>query len=159
MNIITIRKRLVTAEQIALVEPFDPESNPEFKPEKDYKARVVLLNRDTVLLQTSPQEFSETNGFHFLADENVAVSPTMAFRVETFMPTENFKPKKEYRSRIKWRDPDGNDQSKLLVMEPEAVVFELSRRGAERPSESKPAPRRPARRRRSVRTVEAAKPE
>lgn len=23
-----------------------------------------------------------------------------------------------YRSRIKWRDPGGNDQSKLLLMEP-----------------------------------------
>jgi hypothetical protein len=36
MQIITIGKRLVPAEQIALVEPFDPASNPEFKPEKTY---------------------------------------------------------------------------------------------------------------------------
>src|ERR1700691_6260602 len=36
----------VPVEQIALVEPFDPASNPDFKPAKEFKARIVLLNRD-----------------------------------------------------------------------------------------------------------------
>jgi len=155
MNIITIGKRLVTAEQIALVEPFDPESNPEFKPEKDYKARVVLLNRDTVLTETTPKEFSEANGFYLLTDENVAVHPSIVFRIETFEATETFKPAKGYRTRIKWRDPDGNEQSKLLVMEPESVVLELSRRGVESVVDAKPSPRRPQRKRRVVRNAEA----
>ena len=156
MQIITIGKRLVPAEQIALVEPFDPASNPEFKPEKTYLARVVLLNRDTVLTETSPQAFAEANGFHLLADENIAINPSMAFSVETFTPTESFKPQKGYSTRIKWRDPDGNEQSKLLVMEPEAVVLELSRRGAKPAEETKPLPQRPARSRRRARTTEAA---
>jgi hypothetical protein len=32
-DVITIGKRLVSLEQIAFVEPFDPANNPEFKPE------------------------------------------------------------------------------------------------------------------------------
>ena len=40
-NVITVGKRLLPVEQIALVEPFDPTSNPDFKPEKQFKARVA----------------------------------------------------------------------------------------------------------------------
>jgi hypothetical protein len=58
MKVITIGKRLVPAEQVAFVEPFDPSSNPEFKPEKDFKGRVVLLNREVVLTGQTPQEFA-----------------------------------------------------------------------------------------------------
>jgi hypothetical protein len=104
MQIITIGKRLVPAEQIALVETFNPEGNPEFKPEREYKARVILLNRDTVLMETAPEQFAEASGVHLLVDDNVAINPLLAFRVETFMPTESFKPEKPYRTRIKWRD-------------------------------------------------------
>jgi hypothetical protein len=158
MKIITIGKRLIPDQQIALIEPFDPTSNPEFKPEKDFKARVILLNRDTVLTETPLEAFAEANGFYLLPGESVAVNPTLVFRVETFTPTESFRPEKGYRSRIKWRDPEGNEQSKLLVMEPEAVVFELSRRG-NAAAESKKTPERPARKRRSARSAEAAKAE
>ena len=89
-----------------------------------------------------------------LAEDNVAINPTIAFRVETFEPTENFKPEKGYRSRIKWRDPDGNEQSKLLVMEPEILVYELSSRGSKRTVESNRSPERPARTRRKARDAE-----
>lgn len=44
-NVITLGKRLLPVEQIALVEPFAPSSNPNFKPEKEFKARIVLLSR------------------------------------------------------------------------------------------------------------------
>jgi hypothetical protein len=157
MTILTIGKRLIPVEQIAYVEPFDPAANPEFKPEKDFKARLVLLDRDVVLSENSPQEFSEANGFHLLAEDNVAVHPSLAFRVETFAPTESFKPGKAYRTRIKWRDTHGNEYSKLLVMEPETVVAELSRRGADRAVGSKRSPRRPANKKRSPRNVEPAR--
>jgi hypothetical protein len=33
-NVITLGKRLLPIEQIAVIEPFDPSSNPDFKPEK-----------------------------------------------------------------------------------------------------------------------------
>ena len=62
-NIITIGPKHVPIEQIAYVDPFDPAANPEFKPEKSFKARVVLLNRETVLTESTPQEFAKPTGF------------------------------------------------------------------------------------------------
>ncbi len=121
-DVITIGKRLVPVEQIAFVEPFDPASNPEFKPEKEFKARVVLLNRDTVLTDVAPQAFGDAQGFRLLAGDNIAANPAVAFRVERFEPTENFRPAKPYLTRLKWRDLDGNEQSKLLLAKPESVI-------------------------------------
>jgi hypothetical protein len=147
MEVITFGKRLVPAEQIAFIEAFDPASNPEFKSDRNFRGRVVLLNRDTVLTEMTPQDFAATHNMRLLADDNVAVGRTIAFRVETFTPTETFKPSKAYLTRIKWRDYDGNEQSKLLMTAPETVVTEVSLRRTELPARSKPAPRRSARRR------------
>jgi hypothetical protein len=159
-DVITIGKRLVPVEQIALVEPFDPASNPEFKPQKDFKARLVLLNRDIVLAEVTPQEFAEVHGFRLLAEDNIAVNQAIAFRVETFTPTENFKPGKPFLTRLKWRDLDGNEQSKLLLTEPEAVIAFVMRGGAESGPIRKSPPRRPARSRaprRSSRKLETVR--
>jgi len=38
-----------------------------------------------------------------LAHNNVAIEPAIAFSIEKFAPTENFKPAKGYRSRVKLR--------------------------------------------------------
>jgi hypothetical protein len=149
MQTITIGKRLVPAEQIAFVEVFDPTSNPDFKPDRDFKGRVVLLNRDTVLTEMTPQDFGAAHNLRLLAEDNVAIGQAIAFWVETFAPTETFQPTKAYRTRLKWRDHDGNDQSKLLVAAPETVVEELSLRRTESTPRSKDPPRRPARKRRS----------
>lgn len=160
MQVITIGKRLIPAEQIALVEAFDPASNPEFQSDRTFKGRVVLLNRDTVLTELEPQAFGEAYGLRLLAEDNIVVSQTVAFRVEIFTPTETFKPEKAYLTRLKWLDQDGNAHSKLLVTEPQIVIEELSRR------EGKPAvnsngepPRRaasrPARGRKGSRRMEA----
>jgi len=149
MPVITIGKRIVPAEQIAFVEAFDPTSNPDFKPGRDFKGRVVLLNRDIVLTELTPQDFAAAHNLRLLVEDNVAIGQAIAFRVETFAPTETFQPIKPYRTRLKWRDGDGSDQSKLLVTAPETVVSELSMRRAESTPRSKDAPRRPARRRRS----------
>jgi hypothetical protein len=153
MNIITIGNRLIAAEQVAFVELFDPAANPEFKPEKEFKARVVLLNRDAVLIETPPQEFAEAHGLRLLSEDNVALNPAVAFRVETFKPTESFKPARPYLTRVKWRDPEGNQQSKLLVTEPQKVVAELWRRDSA--PQAKRPPRRPARFRREARSTAA----
>jgi hypothetical protein len=51
----------------------------------------------------SPQESSEANCFNMLAHNNVAIEPAIAFSIEKFAPTENFKPAKGYRSRVKLR--------------------------------------------------------
>jgi hypothetical protein len=121
-SVITIGKRLIPAEQIALIEPFDPASNPEFKSDKPFKARVVLLNRDTMLAETTPQEFAQAHGFRMLAEDSVAVNPAIGFRVETFEPTETFRPEKPFATRLKWRDGDGAEHSKLLLTRPETVI-------------------------------------
>jgi hypothetical protein len=157
-DVITIGKRLIPLEQIAFAEPFDPASNPEFKPEKEFKARVVLLNRDTVLAEIAPQDFVEAHGFRVLAEDGIAVNPRIAFRVETFTPSESFNPQKAYVTRLKWRDPDGNEQSKLLLTKPEDVIRIVLRDGKEAEPARKGPPQRPIRSRpacRSARRLEA----
>jgi hypothetical protein len=75
-NVITVGKRLLPVGQIALVEPFDPSSNPDFKPAKEFKARVVLLNRDIVLTETPPEAFAAAQGWwRPLAPEETGASP------------------------------------------------------------------------------------
>ncbi|HLH93942.1 MAG TPA: hypothetical protein VKW08_02380 [Xanthobacteraceae bacterium] len=153
-DVITIGKRLVPTEQIAFVEPFDPTSNPEFKPEKEFKARVVLLNRETVLAETSLKELADAHGFRVLAEDAIAVNPAIAFRVETFSPTDTFNPDKPYATRLKWRDLEGNDQSKLLLSKPEAVMAIVVRGGEDlesaRGSRAKRPPRSRSRRRKDA---------
>ncbi|RXH33340.1 hypothetical protein XH84_10250 [Bradyrhizobium nanningense] len=109
MKVITIGKKLVPVEQVAFVEPFDPAANPEFKPEKDYKGRIVLLNRDIVLTGQTPQEFAAEYELHLFTEDSVAVNRAIVFRVETFGPTESFKPAKPYKTRLKWRDLTGGE--------------------------------------------------
>ena len=149
-NVVTIGKRLIPLEQIALVEPFDPASNPDFKSDKPFKARVVMLNRDTVLTESATAEFVELYGFRMLGEESVAVNPNVAFRVETFEPTESFKPEKPFATRLKWRDVDGSEHSKLLLTKPETVIAIVVRREAEPRPDGKP-PLRPIRSRPSRR--------
>jgi hypothetical protein len=134
MNIITIGKRLIPVDQIAYVEPFDPSSNPNFKPERDYKGRIVLLNRDPVLIEQSPAAFADEHEFNFLADDQVALNRMITFTVETFEPRETFTPTKPFKTRLKWRDAAGTDQSKLLVTEPMNVANLI----ANAPATSKP---------------------
>jgi hypothetical protein len=149
-NVVTIGKRLIPLEQIAFVEPFDPASNPDFKSDKPFKARVVLLNRDTVLTEIPSAEFAELHGFRMLSEDSIAVNPHVSFRVETFEPTESFKPEKPYATRLKWRDVDGSEHSKLLLSKPETAIAVVVRREAEPRSDATPALRpirsRPSRR-------------
>jgi hypothetical protein len=127
-NVITIGRELVPVEQIAYVEPFEPSPNGQFKPKKPFKSRVVLLNRETVLTETTPQEFAEANGFRLLPEDNVATNLAITFRVESFAPTEDFNPAKPYQTRLMWRGPDGNSHSKLLLTKPEMVIMAASAR-------------------------------
>lgn len=121
-NIITVGKRLIPSEHIVLIEPFDPKANPNFQTSRDYKGRVVLLNRDSILIEETPKAFAEANGMRILADDGVATNPAIHFSVETFTPAENFVPTRAYATRLLWRDLDGNDQSKLLLSLPETVL-------------------------------------
>ena len=56
---------------------------------------------------------------------SVAVNRAIVFRIETFEPTESFNPAKPYKTRLKWRNLTGGEQSKLLLTEAETVIAEL----------------------------------
>jgi hypothetical protein len=135
-NIIAIGRKRFPIEDIALVEPFEPpaEQSPRFTSDKDFKARVVLIDRYNVLTEDTVEAFAEANKFRRLPDDNVATNPAVRFRVETFEPSEGFQPRKPYQSRLKWRDQDGNEQSKLLLTKPETVIAVVLR------GEAAPAP-------------------
>jgi hypothetical protein len=148
-NVITIGKRLIPAEQIALVEPYEPGANSRIQTDRNFLARVVLINRDSVLIEQPAQAFAEANGFRRLELDNVATNPAVRFQVESFEPTEGFRPSKPFETRLLWRDLDGNQQSKLLLTDPQTVLAAILAEpgGAEAERQRKPrrAPRRKAR--------------
>jgi hypothetical protein len=57
-----------------------------------------------------------------LDEDGLAANPAIHFGVESFEPAEGFTPSKPYRSRLLWRDFDGDMQSKLLLSAPETVL-------------------------------------
>ncbi len=120
---ITIGRRLIPLDHIALVEPFDVAANPNLHTERDFRGRVVLIDRESVLTEETPAIFAEVHRFRLLAEESVAANPGIRFGVETFTPAEGFNPTRPYRSRLLWRNPfDGNTHSKLLLSAPELVL-------------------------------------
>lgn len=121
-NFIIVGKRLIPREHIAFVEPFDANANPRFQTTRDFQGRAVMVNRDSILLEERPEAFAEVNGFRMLPFDRVATNPAVHFRVEQFLPAEGFVPAKAFATRLLWRDLDGNDQSKLLLSEPETVL-------------------------------------
>ena len=86
-NIVTVGRRLISLEQIDLVEPFDSAAQTDFKTEKPFKGRIILLNRKTVLTESLPQEFAEAHGFGMLPADGIAFNPAISFKVEKFEPT------------------------------------------------------------------------
>ncbi len=119
---ITFGRRLVPVEQIALIEPFEPAANPNMKSERPFKARVVLLDRNSILTEEPPEALAEAHGFRALAEDGVFTNPAVHFSVEVFHPQGDFKPEKPYLSRLVWRAPDGNPKSKLLLATPEVAL-------------------------------------
>jgi hypothetical protein len=117
---VTVGKRLIPHEHIAFVELYDPSANSKIQTSRDFLARVMLVNRDSILIEETPEAFAKANEFRMLAEDNVAVNPVVRFQVETFEPSEGFNPSKPYASRLRWRDLDGNDQSKLLLSKAES---------------------------------------
>jgi hypothetical protein len=79
----------------------------EVKPEKNFKGRVVLLDRDAVLTEQTPHEFAEAHESHLLAEDDVAVNRAIVFEIEVFEPPESFNPSKPYKTRLKWSDASG----------------------------------------------------
>jgi hypothetical protein len=151
---VIVGKRLIPREHIALVEPFEPSSNPRFNTTRPFLSRVVMVNRDSILIEESVSAFAEANGFRLLSADRVATNPAVHFRVETFLPAEGFRPARAYASRLLWRDLDSNDQSKLLLSYPETVLAVVVQgQKVDLPAASEKTTRPP---RRKGRTTEAA---
>ncbi|WP_157223472.1 hypothetical protein [Rhodovulum sp. PH10] len=160
-NMFTIGKRLVPVDEVAFVEPYSPGENPKIQTVRNYQARVVQVNRESVLTEQSVAAFAEEHKFRLIDEDGIAVNPAVRFWVETFTPTEGFTPTKPYVTRLVWRDHDGNAQSKLLVAAPEtvlAVAFTGDRipAGSDGASEANPAPVRRGRKPRNRRRPPAA---
>lgn len=145
-KVVTIGRRVLPIEDIVLVEPFDPASRPDFKAGEPFKARVVLLGGDSVLTKSTPKEFADEHGFRILPQDNVATNPAVRFEVENFEPTESYKPPQAFLTRLKWRDHGRNEQSKLLLTKPEAVVDIVLRGITESSPDQKASPEPPVRR-------------
>lgn len=84
-----------------------------------------MINRDIVLTEQKPPEFASERELHLFTEDSVAVNRAIVFRIETFEPIESFKPAKPYKTRFKWRDYTGGEQSKLLLTTPETAIAEL----------------------------------
>lgn len=167
-NVITIGKRLIPIEHVAFVEPYDPSTNPKLQTSREYKARIVMINRDSVLTEQKPQSFAEAYGFRVLEQDQIATNPSVAFRVETFEPADGFTPSKAFATRLLWRDRDGNDQSKLLLAAPETVLSvvvlgdtdaQLTSASADPSLPNENTVRRPPRRRNATTNAEITPPQ
>ena len=145
-GIITIGSRLIAKKQIAFVEPFDQAANPNFTSSRPFHARLVLLNRESVLTEATIEAFAGMHGFRVLADDQLALNPAVPFAIERYAADTRFPTTKAYATRLRWRDAEGRDQSKLLLSAPESVVDCLQ--GQAGGADTKPAKiRRPRRRR------------
>ena len=119
-------------------------SNPDFKPDKPFRGRLILINRGSVPTEIPPQAFAEAHQFRWLTEDDLGVNPALFFEVEAFAATDTFNPTKPYTSRIKWSDPEGNEQRKLLLTPPETLVMQVLRGDGTTPSLGN-APDRPSR--------------
>jgi hypothetical protein len=150
---LTIGKRLLPLEHIALFEPYAPAEHSRMQSERPFKTRIVLIDRDSVLSEEPLGILAERHAFRVLTGDDVATNPAIHFKVEAFEPREGFTPRKSYRSRLLWRDHDGEPQSKLLVTEPEKVLAVAVRGEPPGPVAETDPPPRTRRRRRSASTL------
>lgn len=141
-NTVVIGKRLVPLEQVAMVEPVDPVGLAKLQTDRPFQARLVLIDRESVLTEEAVAGFALTHGFRVLAEDGIATNPAVHFRVEAFEPMEGFTPTKPYQTRLLWRDPDGQAQSKLLVTAPEDVLATVVRGNSGPSNASVPAVRK-----------------
>ena len=121
-NVIRIAKRLIPIEHIALFEPFVISTDQGLRSTKEFKTRIVLLDKVSILAEETPEQLGVAHRFRMVAADRVATNPAVSFQVETFEPAEHFKPTRPFLSRLSWHDQDGNTQSKLLLAPPETVL-------------------------------------
>jgi hypothetical protein len=121
-NPIRIDKHHIPLEHVVLVEAFVPNPDAPLFSSRPFSTRIVLLNRDSMLTEQAIDDLAGAHGFRMLPQGEAAINPDVFFRVESFAPVDGFSPSRPFKSRLVWRDLDGNTQSKLLLAEPEAVL-------------------------------------
>jgi hypothetical protein len=160
-NVIRIAKRLIPLEQIALIEPYIADPTKPLNTTKEFRSRIVLLDKNSVLAEQSVATLSEAHSFRMIQPDGSATNPDIAYWVERFQPTDAFKPEKPFQSRLLWRDPSGLAQSRLLLASPETILA-IAVRGVPDPemttSESGPSGPEAAPRRRQ-RAASSRKPQ
>jgi hypothetical protein len=119
---IVVGRKHIPLSQVALVEPFDPAAHPGMKSDKAFKARIVLIDRQSVLTEDTVETFAAAHAFRLIAEDQVVTNPAVRFSVESFVKAEGFEPTKPFLSRLLWRDLDGNTQSRLLLAAPERFL-------------------------------------
>lgn len=148
-NVIRIAKRLIPIERIALFEPFVISTDQGLRSTKEFKTRIVLLDKVSILAEETPEQLAVAHRFRMVAADRVATNPAINFQVESFEPAEHFRPTRPFLSRLSWHDQDGNTQSKLLLAPPETVLAivirgeEVVEAGDESESEARPVTPRP----------------
>jgi len=129
-NIITVGEEYVPVEQIAFIEPFEPQ--------------LMRSSNPTNRGRAASSYSTEANEFRFIPDDNVATNRMVSFRVRSFKPTQDFNPAKPYQTQLDWRDGEGITRRKLLLTKPEMVIAIVLRGETEPGAERKARrPRRP----------------
>jgi hypothetical protein len=128
---------IVPRERVVLVEPFNPDDNPNFKPKGVRQSRVVLFTR-SFLSPKTPEDFVRDHGFLLLEKDRVAINPDHlpsdpgkdeVLHVRRFESRSDRPPRRDFKTDVFW---DGGYTS--LETEPH-VVYQIMH-----PKPAEPAP-------------------
>lgn len=119
---VVVGKRLIPIEHVVLIEPCDPATLEQIESQRPFQARLILPDRSSVLTEDSLQGFAKAHGFRQIEADSVALNPAVLFHVETFEASGDFKPARPYRSRLLWRNPKGQMNSRLMLSEPSSLL-------------------------------------
>lgn len=136
----------MSREDIVLVEPYVPSSEPPVKSGKTLKARIVRRIGRPFLTEMTPQEFAAQHDFRMLSEDDVAINPdrAMRFDVESFTAIGD----KPYLTRHTWPGPSPDrDGWKLLLADPKSVFAVVYGKNPESGPDRQNPSDRPVRRR------------
>jgi hypothetical protein len=139
---------ILPRERVVLVEPFNPDDNPNFKPKGVRQSRVVLFGR-SFLSPKTPEEFVKDHGFVLIEKDRVAINPDHlstepgkdeVLHVRRFESRSDRPPRRDFKTDVFW---DGGYTS--LETEPHVVYQILHPQPAEpAPGEQAPPAESPA---------------
>jgi hypothetical protein len=78
-NVIQVSRRIIPVEHVALVEPFVSDANAPLRSAREFKSRIVLLDKDSVLSEDTPAQLAKAHAFRMIAADQVATNPVVAY--------------------------------------------------------------------------------